>query len=87
MSKNHHDCKQVISKVMLVLDGALTTEDEKQFLTDLNCCASCLEKYEIEKSFKTFLTNKIRRREVSTSLILNIRSQLSKFRPGDSARP
>lgn len=53
-----HKCDQIMSKVILSLDGALSPEEEKEFLEELNQCSCCLSKYEIEKSFKEFLAKK-----------------------------
>ena len=53
-----HQCDQIMSKVILSLDGALSSDEEKQFLDELNQCSCCLSKYEIEKSFKEFLAQK-----------------------------
>ena len=71
-----HDCQDTLRKVRLVLDGELTQEEEKNFLHEVNICSQCLEKYHIEKSFKEFLTNKISRKHISTSIVDSIRNQI-----------
>lgn len=72
----HHDCNEILSKVYLALDGALSNDEEREFLEQLNQCSCCLEKYEIEKSFKLFLQMKIERKTVSTQCIEAIRQKL-----------
>ncbi len=78
--KNHaghkHDCKATLEKVMLALDGELTTEQEKLFLDELNCCSWCLDKFEIEKSFKEYLCDKVKRHTVSSSVVDQIRAKI-----------
>lgn len=70
------DCKETLKHVMLALDGELTDEEEKAFLSHLNCCNQCLEKFEIEKSFKQFLTEKISRHPIPSQLVDQIRSRI-----------
>lgn len=73
---SQHDCNKVLSKVYLALDGAMTTDEEKAFLADLNKCSCCLDHYQIERSFKDFLTAKIERKCVDNSMVSSIKSQL-----------
>lgn len=73
---SQHDCNTVLSKVYLALDGAMTTEEEKAFLADLEKCSCCLDHYHIEKSFKDFLTDKIERRGVNQDMVNSIKSQI-----------
>ncbi len=70
------DCKETLKHVMLALDGELTDEEEKAFFTHINCCNQCLEKFEIERSFKQFLTQKISRHPIPTQLVDQIRSRI-----------
>ena len=73
----HHNCKDIISKVFLILDGELSIDEEKEFLNELNCCTSCLEKYNIERSFKSFLCAKINKKTVSIETVSTIKAQLN----------
>ena len=50
-----HSCDATLKKVMLALDDEMTQEEEKKFLAELNSCSYCLEKFNIEKSFKSYL--------------------------------
>jgi len=76
MEAQSHDCKEVISKVNAVLDGELSTDEEKRFLDQVNCCPSCLKKYKIEQSFKKFLVQKIEKKCISTNLIETIKMKI-----------
>ena len=81
-----HNCTEVLSKVSLALDGELTEEQERELMEDVNRCSSCLEKYNIERSFKAFLCNKICKKEVSPDLVQNIRSKIDALK-SDSPLP
>jgi hypothetical protein len=62
--------------VSLVLDGALSENEEKEFLDQLNECSCCLDKYNIEKSFKTFLQYKVERKTVSQECVDSLKQKL-----------
>lgn len=72
-----HDCSKVISKVYLALDGAMTEDEEKAFLADLEECSCCLDHFHIEKSFKDFLVEKVKYHSMKPTLRDSIRTQLS----------
>ena len=74
--KNMYDCKETMKHVMMALDGELSQDEEVEFLSHINHCSRCLEKYEIEKSFKQFLTEKISRHNIPSQLIDQIRSRI-----------
>ena len=71
-----HNCDKILSKVFLALDGELTSEEEIFFLKEINQCEGCLEKYKIEKSFKEFLSMKVRKECCFETLAQNIRDKL-----------
>ncbi|MEO5674013.1 MAG: hypothetical protein ABIQ74_05150 [Chitinophagales bacterium] len=71
-----HNCDSTLKKVMLSLDNEMSEEDEKQFLDEINQCSYCLEKFNIEKSFKEYLCGKIRRRAVPLNLADQIRAHI-----------
>jgi len=75
-SKKTYDCSETLKHVMMALDGELSEDEEKSFLSHINHCSRCLEKYEIEKSFKQFLTEKISRHSIPSQLIDQIRSRI-----------
>ncbi|HYV91598.1 MAG TPA: hypothetical protein VE978_07445 [Chitinophagales bacterium] len=71
-----HRCDATLKKVMLALDDELTEEEEKKFLAELNSCSYCLEKFKIEKSFKSYLCDKIKRHTVSPKIVDQIRTRI-----------
>jgi anti-sigma factor (TIGR02949 family) len=73
---HNHNCNEILAKVSSVLDGALTNEEEQEFLNQLNECSCCLDKYNIEKSFKTFLQRKVERKTVSQECVDSLRQKL-----------
>ncbi len=75
-----HNCRETIQRVMLALDGELSSEEELRFMHDIKICSHCLEKFNIEKDFKLFLHSKVQKKCCSEDLKTNIRSQLSRLR-------
>ena len=71
-----HSCDTTLKKVMLALDDEMTEDEEKMFLAELNSCSYCLEKYNIEKSFKSYLCEKIKRHVVSPKIVDQIRDRI-----------
>jgi len=78
----NHDCFSVIIKVSLALDGELSEEEKKQFLSELECCVHCLEKFEIEKSFREFLVQSILSVKMQPNLIASIRGKINGLAAG-----
>lgn len=72
-----HDCSALMKKVMMSLDGEMNEQEETEFLKDINQCSHCLENYNIEKSFKQFLHDKLKRKSISRSFIENIKAQIT----------
>ncbi|MDX2001541.1 MAG: hypothetical protein SFW35_03865 [Chitinophagales bacterium] len=72
----NHDCSKLLSKVFLALDGALTVDEEKQFLDELTQCSWCLEQFNIEKSFKGFLCDKIQKKFVKPEAVAEIKARI-----------
>ena len=71
-----HDCKATLKKVMLALDNELSEAEEKKLLEEMNSCSHCLEKFHIEKTFKSYLCEKIKRRTVSPQIVEQIRTRI-----------
>ena len=74
--RKKNECQETLKKVMSALDDELTEEEEKEFLNHINGCSHCLEKYEIEKCFKEFLTEKITRHNTPTAIADKIRAHI-----------
>ena len=67
-----HDCNSILQKVYLCLDGEMSSQEEEIFLADIERCSHCLQHYQIEESFKTFLTSRIERRKMGEDKKRNI---------------
>ncbi|MEZ5013731.1 MAG: hypothetical protein R2794_05520 [Chitinophagales bacterium] len=63
-----HDCRNFVKKVFLVLDGELPEPEQRMFIADIQRCKSCLDHFDIEKSFKEFVTAKVERKACSEQL-------------------
>jgi anti-sigma factor (TIGR02949 family) len=74
-----HNCQEVLNRVHLCLDGEMTPSEERAFLEEIRSCSCCLEKYNIEKNFKEFLTSKIERKTVNAELVETIRGQVAQL--------
>lgn len=55
-----HNCKEIIKKIMLFLDGELIQSEQTTLRDQLIECPACLEHYELEKDFKDFLCEKLK---------------------------
>lgn len=75
-SGGKHNCNDTLKKVMLALDNELSAEEEKALLVEVNSCSHCLEKFHIEKTFKSYLCEKIKRRHVPPQIIEQIRIKI-----------
>ncbi|MBA3647311.1 MAG: zf-HC2 domain-containing protein [Chitinophagales bacterium] len=75
-TKKEDNCKETLKRVILSLDGELTEEEEKNFLQHINTCSHCLEKYNIEKCFKEFLTQKLKRHTAPIQIADKIRAHI-----------
>ncbi len=75
-TKERYDCKETLQHVMRALDNELSEEEEKDFLAHVNCCSKCLEKYHIEQSFKSFLSEKIAHHSLAPNIADQIRTRI-----------
>ena len=75
-TNNEHSCVETIAKVVLSLDGDLSQAEEREFLIEVNCCSHCLKRYDIERSFKEFLQQKVSNHKVDPSVIAKIKSEI-----------
>lgn len=71
-------CGECVKSLQMVVDGEATKDQEKYFMTHLEECMPCYNFYELEKSVKLILQNKIEKKLVPPSLAENIRAQLRK---------
>lgn len=76
VQKNHR-CEELISKMILSLDRALSPDEELLFRQELEKCQSCSDAYDIEKSFKDFLVKKSNKSCCFETLAQNIRQKIN----------
>ena len=76
---SNHNCTKLVSKLFLALDGELSTDEEKEFLAELEECSYCLEQFNIEKAFKQFLHDKIAKKQVQPATIADIKSKIKEL--------
>ena len=74
-----HECTKLLSKVFLALDGELSDEEEKSFLAELNDCSCCLNQFEIEKMFKSYLCDKVHKKQVAPEVISAIKARIKEI--------
>ncbi len=67
-----------MSRVYMALDGALSEQEMRDFLAELNRCSCCFKSYEVEKAFKQFLMSRIERRCLSADAQDRLRNNLGK---------
>lgn len=73
---DHNNCIETLKKVEAALDGQLSEAQEKDLWDHLQKCNECLDRYHIEKDFKSFLHARINRVQITPSVIQNIRLQI-----------
>ncbi len=73
---DHNNCNETLKKVEAALDGQLSADEEKDLWDHLQKCNGCLDRYHIEKDFKSFLHARINRVQISPEAIENIRFQI-----------
>lgn len=78
MVSKHHDCTEVIEKVELLLDGELNAKDEQDVLCELQRCMHCLNEYNLEKRFKTFIQERVSKKCMPSPCLSKIKESLSK---------
>jgi anti-sigma factor (TIGR02949 family) len=69
-------CCDCLKSLQLVVDGEATKEQEDFFMNHLDECIPCYNFYQVEKSVKEVLQNKICKKEAPSHLIHQIRNQI-----------
>ncbi len=64
-------------RLVMYLDGALSNQESREFLTDVKNSPDHLAKLQKEQSFREFLRKKVNRRSVSPALINSIKSKIN----------
>ena len=75
-SKQHHDCVTLMKQVMLLLDGEMNEQQEKDFMENICQCTHCFESLQIEKAFKDCVCNGLPRKSIPTNVLNSIRAQI-----------
>ncbi len=68
--------KEFQRRLVMYLDGALSSEESRDFLDTIMKSPEHMAKLEQEKSFREFLRKKVGRRSVSSALISSIKSKI-----------
>lgn len=77
MNRKDNMCFKVVERIPLYLDGEMSEFEVPIFLEHVEHCHKCLEKYEIEKSFKEVIRQKCERKCVNQQLVSNIKNKIS----------
>lgn len=70
------NCNTTEVNIELLLDKALSRAESDQFYQKIQGCPSCQQRLEKEKSFRSFLHNKVPRHHVSQNLLSSIRDKI-----------
>jgi hypothetical protein len=79
MFKKHHDCKEIVENVQMLLDGELNAKEEQDVLCELQRCMHCLEEYNLQGKFKKFLTEKLEKKTLSDDCRSRIIEQINQI--------
>lgn len=79
MLKKHHNCKEVVDQVHLMLDGELNAKEEQDVLCELQRCMHCLDEYNLNKRFKDFMQSKLEKKNISAECIKRIKAQIAEI--------
>lgn len=71
--ENHEKCMQMIQAV---LDGSATEEEMTAFKANMNECMPCIEGYELQKTIKDALQQKIEKKCCPERTLSNIKQKL-----------
>ncbi len=74
--KNSQDYKDLIKKVTMYLDNALTKEAERELLREIKSNPNYMELLHKEKSFREFVKSRVQRRTVSPALVQSIKERI-----------
>lgn len=77
MLNKHHNCEEVVEQVNLMLDGELNAKEEQNVLCELQRCMHCLDEFNLQKKFKSFMNNKLEKKNISDECIKRIKNQIS----------
>lgn len=71
------DCNEIQEKVALLLDGELPEGEKKELIKQIRECKEYEDIYESEKCFKEYLQNSLVKKQLSPSVIQNIKAYVT----------
>ncbi len=71
--ENHQECMKLIQAV---LDGSATASEMEHFKNNIEQCTPCIEGFELEKSIKDSLHNKVEKKCCPSSTIQQLKLKL-----------
>lgn len=74
--KNSKDYKELVTKVTMYLDNALSKEAERDLLREIKSNPAYMELLHKEKSFREFVKSRVQRRTVSPALVQSIKERI-----------
>jgi len=74
--KNSQDYKDLVKKVTMYLDNALSKEAERALLKEIKSNPTYMELLHKEKSFREFVKSRVQRRTVSPALVQSIKERI-----------
>lgn len=74
--KNSQDYKDLVRKVTMYLDNALSKEAERSLLREIKSNPNYMELLHKEKSFREFVKSRVQRRTVSPALVQSIKERI-----------
>lgn len=77
MNRKDNMCFKVVEKIPQYLDGEMSEFEIPIFLEHVEHCHKCLEKYEIEKTFKDLVRQKCERKCVNAQQVNLIKNKIS----------
>ena len=74
--KQSNDYKELVKKVTMYLDNALTKEAERELLREIKSNPAYMDLLHQEKAFREFVKSRVQRRPVSPALVQSIKERI-----------
>lgn len=76
MNHARNNFPTLMNRVVLYLDNALSSQEERELLLEIQSNPQLKAFFQQEKSFREFLRNKVNRKSVSPALVQNIKDKI-----------
>ncbi|MFL5728644.1 MAG: zf-HC2 domain-containing protein [Cytophagaceae bacterium] len=76
-------CTECLQSLQMLVDGETTKEQESYFRKHLDECVPCYNFYNLEKSVKEVLQNKIEQRPIPPALIESVKARIKSSAQAD----